>query len=145
MCDLLGQLRDAVGRYAAAFDASLLSVEQASGAVAEAAAIEKMAATIKGLAAAQAAKGGAWKDAGDRSAAHHLARTTGTSVGQAGDALETARRLEKLPALPVPASSRPSGPQRWPTPRASTLLPRTLWWPRPARRRWPSSVRNAPG
>ena len=69
----------------------------------EAAAIEKMAATLKGLAAARAASGGAWKDAGDRSAAHHLARTTGTSVGQAIEAIETARRLEKLPGVAAAA------------------------------------------
>ena len=34
---------------------------------------------------------------GDRSAAHHLARTTGTTVGDAADAIGAARRLEQLP------------------------------------------------
>jgi hypothetical protein len=105
MCERLGQLREAMGRYAARFDASFLSSEQAAGAVAEAAAIEKMAATLKGLAAARAAGGGAWKGAGDRSAAHHLARTTGTSVGQATEAIETARRLEKLPGVAAAAKA----------------------------------------
>ncbi|MDQ3642144.1 MAG: DUF222 domain-containing protein [Actinomycetota bacterium] len=103
MCERLGELREAVGRYAAVFDASLLSTDQAAGAVAEAAAIEKIAATLKGLAAARAASGDAWKGAGDRSAAHHLARTTGTSVSQASEAIETARRLEKLPAVAAAA------------------------------------------
>lgn len=103
MCEGLRQVREAVGRYAAVFDACLLSTEQATGAVAEAAAIEKIAATLKGLAAARAASGGAWKGAGDRSAAHHLARTTGTSVSQASEAIETARRLEKLPAVAAAA------------------------------------------
>ena len=92
MCQRLGQLRDAMGRYAACFDASLLSAEQAAGAVAEAAALEKMAATLEGLAAARVAAGGAWQGTGDRSAAHHLARTTGTSVSQAAEVIETARR-----------------------------------------------------
>ncbi len=105
MCERLGQLREAMGRYAAVFDASLLSTEQAAGAVVEAAAIEKMAATLKGLAAARAASGGAWKGAGDRSAAHHLARTTGTSVGQATEAIETARRLDKLPGVAAAAKA----------------------------------------
>ncbi|HET7719185.1 MAG TPA: DUF222 domain-containing protein, partial [Acidimicrobiales bacterium] len=41
--------------------------------------------------------------AGDRSAAAHLARVTGTSVRTAGEVLETARRLEKLPALAAAA------------------------------------------
>jgi len=46
-------MRDAVSRYAARFDPSVLSAEQAALAVGEAAAIERMAATIKGLAAAR--------------------------------------------------------------------------------------------
>ena len=103
MCERLGQVRDAIGRYASSFDASLLSVEQAGQAVVEAAAIEKMAATLKGLAAARCAAGEAWKEAGDRSAAHELARTTGTSVSQASEAIETARRLDDLPALSAAA------------------------------------------
>ena len=69
----------------------------------EAAAIENLAATVKGLAAARSAAGEAWKAAGDRSAAAHLARSTGTSVRHAGDVLESARRLEKLPALAAAA------------------------------------------
>lgn len=35
--------------------------------------------------------------------AHHLARTTGTSIGQAADAIETARRLESLPEVAAQA------------------------------------------
>ena len=103
MCERLGQFRDALGRYASGFDAALLSAEQAGLAVAEAAAIETIAATLKGLAAARSAAAGAWKEAGERSAAHHLARRTGTSVSQAGEVLETARRLEALPALAAAA------------------------------------------
>ncbi len=103
MCERLAELRDAMGRYAAAFDASLLSGEQAGVAVIEAAAIERMAATVKGLAAARAADGGAWKRAGERSPAHHLARSTGTSVGQASETIATARRLGKLPAVDAAA------------------------------------------
>jgi hypothetical protein len=103
MCERLCELRDGIGRVAAAFDASLLSAEEAGLAVVEAAAIERMAATVKGLAAARAADGGAWKRAGERSAAHHLARTTGTSVGQAGETIETARRLGSLPAVDAAA------------------------------------------
>ncbi len=103
MCERLAELRDAIGRYAAAFDASLLSGEQAGVAVIEAAAIERMAATVKGLAAARAADGGEWKRAGERSPAHHLARSTGTSVGQASETIATARRLGKLPAVDAAA------------------------------------------
>src|SRR5688572_22452995 len=105
MCTQLGQLREAMGRYAIGFDASLLSCEDAAGAVLEAAAIENLAATVKGLAAARSSADGVWKDAGARSAAAHLARATGTSVRQAGEVLETGRRLERLPALAAAARS----------------------------------------
>jgi hypothetical protein len=93
MCEQLGQLREAVGRYAAGFDASLLSCADA------AAVIENLAATVKALAAARSAAGEMWKEAGARSAAAHLARATGTSVRVAGEVLDTGRRLERLPAL----------------------------------------------
>ncbi|HET7722592.1 MAG TPA: DUF222 domain-containing protein [Acidimicrobiales bacterium] len=99
MCERLGQVREALGRYAAGFDAALLSCEDAGAVVAQAAVIENLAATVKALAAARFAAGEGWKAAGDRSAAAHLARVTGTSVRTAGEVLETARRLEGLPAL----------------------------------------------
>ena len=41
----------------------------------------------------------AWRAQGERTAAHWLARKTGTSVGQAITTLETAARLRELPAL----------------------------------------------
>jgi len=106
MCEQLGQLREAMGRYAAGFDASLLSCDDSALVVAEAAVIESVAATVKGLAAARSAAGEGWKAAGDRSAAAHLARVTGTSVRAAGEVLETARRLERLPA---PAAAARAG------------------------------------
>lgn len=65
-------VRQAMGTYAAGFDAALLSAEQATLAVREAAAIENMAATVKALAAARSTTTAAWKGAGERSAAHHL-------------------------------------------------------------------------
>src|SRR5687768_1416888 len=112
MCERLGQLQQAMGRFAASFDPALLSCDQAAAVVAEAAAIEKMAATVKGLAAVRAASGGQWKGAGDRSSAHHLARTTGTSVSQAAEALETARRLEGLPVVSAAARAGDLSPQQ---------------------------------
>lgn len=99
MCERLGQLQDSMGRFAAAFDAALFSVEDAWVLVAQATTIERMAATVKALAAARAADGATWKAAGERSPAHHLARATGTSVSTASEILETAQRLEAMPAL----------------------------------------------
>ena len=93
----IAELRESMGEYAAGFDAALLSAAQAAEVVEQASRIEKMAATVKGLAAARVAETGSWRTEGDRSAAHQLARRTGTSVVQAAAAIETARRLESLP------------------------------------------------
>src|ERR1700730_14073109 len=97
MCLGLAELREALAGWTARFDPALISAADAGRVVDDAAAIEKMAATAKAMAAARQAETGLWRQCGDRSAAHHLARTTGTSVGHAADALETARRLQARP------------------------------------------------
>jgi hypothetical protein len=99
----LSELRSAMSAYATRFDAARLAAVEAARVVADAAAIEKMAATVKSLAAARVAETNVWKRDGDLSPAHHLARTTGTPVGQARDALESARRLRELPATDAAA------------------------------------------
>jgi hypothetical protein len=60
--------------------------------------IERIAGAGKTIAAGRVASSGAWKDSGDRSPAHFVARTTGSTVGGAVGLLETARRLPELPA-----------------------------------------------
>ena len=97
MCQRLGELREAMGDYATRFDPALVSAPDAARVVEDASAIERLAATLKAQAAARVAETGAWRASGDRSAAHHLARTTGTSVGHAAGVIETARRLQQLP------------------------------------------------
>ena len=99
MCERLSELRRAVCSYASGFDADVISSDDASRAMREAAAIENAAATLKALAARRVAATSGWKRAGDRSPAHHLAREAGTSIAQAAEALETARRLAEMPAL----------------------------------------------
>ncbi len=112
MCQRLGELREAMGDYAARFDAASLSAADAALAVEEASAIEKMAATVKALAAARVARTDLWRRRGDRSAAHDLARTTGTTVGQAVQALETGRRLDALPETAAAARRGELSPQQ---------------------------------
>ena len=92
-----------MGEYATQFDAARVSAHDATRVVEDAAAIEKMAATVKSLAAARVAETNLWKRDGDLSAAHHLARTTGIPVGQAREALESARRLQGLSAIEAAA------------------------------------------
>lgn len=60
-------------------------------------AIERVAAAGKALAARRVAESGAWRHSGEKSAAHWMAKATGTSVGQAVGVLETAARLSELP------------------------------------------------
>ncbi len=103
MCDSLGDVRAALSRYVAVFDAATLSGSQAESVVEAATAIERMAAVVKAKAAARAAETRSWKRAGERSAASHLARRTAGTVAQAADALATARRLENLPTLDAAA------------------------------------------
>jgi len=85
--------------YATGFDASLVSCADAATVVQEAAAIAHMASTIKALAAARAAEAKQWKAAGHRSAEEELARTTGSSVTDARDALSLGRRLMGQPEV----------------------------------------------
>ena len=70
MCDGLGRLRESMARYVGAFDAALVSAGDAAAVVDHAAAIEKMAATLKALAAARVADTEVWRRQGDRSPAH---------------------------------------------------------------------------
>ena len=60
--------------------------------------IERRAAAGKALAARRVADTGVWAASGERSAAHWLARRAGSTVGAAAAAIETAERLEVLPA-----------------------------------------------
>jgi hypothetical protein len=69
VCERLAELEEGMRRLAASFDASVLSAEDAGVALRRAAAIEAMAATVKVLAVARVAEGGAWKAAGERSPA----------------------------------------------------------------------------
>src|SRR5437764_73570 len=112
MCEALVGLRKAMGSYAAGFDAALISAADAARVVADASAIEKMAATVKALAAARLAETELWRRDGDRSPAHHLARTTGTSVSQAGEAIETAKRLQQLDKTNAAARRGELSPQQ---------------------------------
>ena len=60
--------------------------------------IERLGAAGRTLMAARVEACNVWRASGERSAAQFLAHTTGTSVGRAQAVLETAERLEALPA-----------------------------------------------
>src|SRR5437588_278172 len=58
-----------------------------------------LAGAGKALAARRVADSNLWRGAGERSAAHWLARRAGASVGAALATLETASRLRELPGV----------------------------------------------
>ncbi len=58
---------------------------------------ERLCGAGKTLVAGRAADTSVWRQAGDRSAAHWLARQSGTTVGSAAATLDTAARMDRLP------------------------------------------------
>ena len=98
MVEHLVDVRERLSAVVEELDPEVLEGRLAARLVKEFAAIEKVAAAGKALAGRRVAASGAWRREGDRTPAHWMARTTGASVGHAVAALETARRLEALPA-----------------------------------------------
>src|SRR5687767_9555764 len=98
MCDpvTLESVRQAMSELAGCFDAELVDGPSALAVVEQAACIEKLAAVVKVLAAKRVADTGVWRGQSDRSAAHYLARVSGSGVGAARDGLEMAGRLRKV-------------------------------------------------
>jgi hypothetical protein len=99
----IGALHDELAAWAGEFDASASSVERCRSVLDHAAAIERIAAAVKAQAAERVARTGGWRHSGERSAAHELARATGTTLGAAREALETAAALRELPDLAAAA------------------------------------------
>jgi hypothetical protein len=96
-------VRNVVAAFAASFDAAVLSGADAAAVRADAAAAQHMLGTVVALAAKREADAGRWAEAGAKSPAHHLARTTGTSVGAARGALGAAEQMASLPELEAAA------------------------------------------
>src|SRR4051794_18939879 len=97
------ELRDGLAVYAGWFDPDGCAAADARVVFAAAGAIERLAAAVKAQAAARIAAGSGWEQAGERSAAHLVARQTGTTVGAARTMLETGQAMRQLPALAVAA------------------------------------------
>lgn len=90
---ILGSLRAMVR----GFDPALVSRADAVALLDWASEVERLAAALKTLAAGRAADGDAWRDDGARSAADWLATRTGSTVGEARAALNTAAKLPDAP------------------------------------------------
>ncbi len=95
LCNVEAALRKIV----AGLEPETLEADAAAGLVDTFATIEKLGAAGKALAARRVADSNLWRGAGERSAAHWLARRSGTSIGSAMATIETAARLSELPAV----------------------------------------------
>jgi hypothetical protein len=109
---LLTEQRKALEAYAASFDPESLTATVAQKVVADVAVMRNMLGTIEALAAAVVAGSELWRRNGDKSAAQHLARTTGTTVGQAAEVIATGRNLKDMPALGSAARAGVVSPQQ---------------------------------
>jgi hypothetical protein len=105
MCRQLYELREALSEWARQFDPACLLTSDARAVVADAAAIESIAAYLKGAAAARVAETGGWRQRGFRNAAEDLAHQAGMSTRQARDALDTAQLLADHEELAGAATS----------------------------------------
>ena len=93
----LQEMEAALREFVAGLEPETLSADAAVSLVDAFVAMEKLVAAGKALAARRVADSNLWRGAGERSAAHWLARRAGSSVGAAMATLETAARLPELP------------------------------------------------
>jgi len=101
-----------VKRFAAGFDADALTGDQAAQVVKDAAAAQNMLAAVKAAAAQRVADTHVYRRGGHRTAAHHLAAVSGSSVGAAKSELEAAERLKALPATAVAQRAGTLSPEK---------------------------------
>ena len=99
MCQELRALRQSIAGFARGFDAAALSPGDAAAVAKLAAQIEASAASVKALAAARAAEGKGWQQAGYRSPSEQLSDLAGMSPTNAKRALDTGRRLAEQPEV----------------------------------------------
>jgi hypothetical protein len=93
-----GEMRDGLAAWVADLEPRMYGVDDALGLLDVLSEVKRLAGAAETLLAAHVAPAGLWKDAGDRSAAHWLARRCGLSVAEAKAKLETASHLDELPA-----------------------------------------------
>jgi hypothetical protein len=98
MFESVEEVRLHLERVVGAFQPELVDGSAAARLVETFAAVEKLAAAGKALAARRVEETDAWRRSGRRSAAEWLAMATGEPYGSAVGALETAHRLKALPA-----------------------------------------------
>lgn len=101
MFDLFDEVHEAMEVALGTLEPGAASGQDAAVGVALFSIIENMAAAGKALCAARVAETRHWRIAGDRTAAHWVARTTGCSMADALAATQVPERLRALPATDV--------------------------------------------
>ena len=89
-------MRDEVREIARIFDPARIEAYEAKQMIEECAEIERFVGAIKTLAIGRVAGTRIWDQQGDRSAAHYVARVSGTSLGEAIATVDAAARLPEL-------------------------------------------------
>jgi hypothetical protein len=94
----LAALEAAVQGFCAGFDAGVLTATEAADLVVRLTVLERRVAAVKGRSARRVEISSAWRHAGHRSMAEWLAARTGDPVGVSVGVLDTAKKLDALPA-----------------------------------------------
>jgi hypothetical protein len=97
VCEQLGESVESLRRCVAGLDPAALDGAEAARLVEVFAEVERLGSAGRTLAAGRVAEEGAWPE-GYRDAAAWMSSVAGTTVGKARATLETAQRLEQLPA-----------------------------------------------
>jgi hypothetical protein len=97
MFEKLTEIRQELQDLASWLRPGLLGGTEAASLLEEVASIENTCAAMRVELSGRVAETELWKKRGERSAAHWIARTTRSAVGEAARTLETAERLKRLP------------------------------------------------
>jgi hypothetical protein len=101
----VGELREGLSGLARELDPWQLTLGDAKAMLGEVVAVKNTAATLEGRLARRIAEAGEWERAGFPTPEAWLARQTGSPLGRAREALQTAQRLEQLPAVAEAANA----------------------------------------
>jgi uncharacterized protein DUF222 len=93
------ELRTALEKWSRSFEPRLLDGSAAAIELKRVARMEAICAAVKTRLAHRVDETNAWRQGGHKSAAHYVARQTGTSIHQAVVTLETAKHLDDLPTV----------------------------------------------
>ena len=108
----MAAVRAVVSGFSSSFDVNLVSAADALRIAEDATAVANMAEYIKAMAYARAAQTSLTGEEGDRSAAHNMARKSGSTLNKAKEQLDAAKKMAENPALDEAARSGRLSPEQ---------------------------------